>query len=496
MSVRLASATLALIVLCGCGHDFMSPPAPTTGRVPAPLGQIVDVTAELPNLQIAGAYARGATLELELSFPAAGRGSIDGRFEQGRAVYPGGSSSIEAIDAAVTLLFDGAAWRVGGIGPLRIGDTTFSLTLDGASDDDGFRIAGVAEESQTALGGSFEGWRRERFLVAMSDFFGSSGTLAEISLVRGEEIVVRDALESVSSDCVLAVADGAVWAINRLGFDNVQRLDPAADFRTAFQSSLGPGANPHGLAAVDGALFVSRYEPPFDDLAMLDADEGTSLGTIELAGFADNPDGTPRADRVAVVDGLVVVALQDIDRTFTDYAEGKLVVVDPAGPTTIGTIPLGGKNPGSLVALPDGTLRVALSGIYPGLLPQELSGGVVDVDPRALSLLRTVLDDDVAGGNLGALATDGPTGWVVVTDAAFVNRVVAFDPAAGSVLRTVTEGTSLIPDLALAGGGTLAIPDRDLASPGLCLWRTGEGAEVALGCAPLGLSPFSLVALD
>ena len=60
-------------------------------------------------------------------------------------------------------------------------------------------------------------------------------------------------------------ADNA--AINRLGFDNLQRLDPARDFQTAFQASLGTAANPHGLVGFDGELFVSRYEPPFDDVA-------------------------------------------------------------------------------------------------------------------------------------------------------------------------------------------------------------------------------------
>ena len=40
-------------------------------------------------------------------------------------------------------------------------------------------------------------------------------------------------------------------------------------------------------------------------------------------------------------------------------------------------------------------------------------------------------------------------GYVIVSDAQFVNRVLAFDPSTGTVLRTVTQSTSQIPEIVM-----------------------------------------------
>ncbi len=77
--------------------------------------------------------------------------------------------------------------------------------------------------------------------------------------------------------------------------------------------------------------------------------------------------------------------------------------------------------------------------------------------------------------------------------------MIAFDPQTGAVRRTVRESASFVPGLAVADGGLLAIPDRSPGAPGLCLYRipaAPEDPEVALGCAPLPVPPFALLALD
>jgi hypothetical protein len=145
-------------------------------------------------------------------------------------------------------------------------------------------------------------------------------------------------------------------------------------------------------------------------------------------------------------------------------------------------------------------LWVALGGIFAGLQDQELSGGVVVVDAFDRVFERMALDDDVAGGNIGALAmVSERLGYVVVSDEEFRNRVVAFDPQESAVLRTLAESFYLIPELEVDSGGVLAVPDRDPFQPRLCLHRTpvGEGeVEEPAGCALLTLPPFSIEALD
>jgi hypothetical protein len=123
---------------------------------------------------------------------------------------------------------------------------------------------------------------------------------------------------------------------------------------------------------------------------------------------------------------------------------------------------------------------------------------VVDAFDRVVQ--GVALDDDDAGGNLGALAMVSDTlGYVVVSDASFNSRVVAFDPASGRVLRTLWQTTDLIPDIEVDTNGILAVPDRSFFAPRLCLYRVpaaDDEVETALGCANTELPLFSIEALD
>lgn len=506
MSARRLAAVAALFALAACGSDYRPPDLPLTGAPAGPLGQVVDAEVDLPHLLALDAGRRGVALDLRIEIERVGFGRLPARVIVERAHTPAGSRTVEDLsDGTISVIVGPRRWTTTLIGPLRIGTTLFDLLLDGEHAGDAWVVEGRAFESQSALEGSFRAWRRHRFLVAGTDFFSPIGQVSEVAWVKRRELRVRPALQVTSSDPVLRVTGGAVFAVNRLSFDNLQRLDPFADFGTVWQQSVGRGANPHDLAFADGLLWVTRYEPPFDDLALLDPGRGTLVEQLSLDGLAENPDGTPRADRLRLAEGMLFVALQDIDRSFTTFGEGKLAVIDPVQRVVAGVIPLGGKNPGSieLFAGADGRTRlyVALAGIFPGSQQQELSGGVVVVDALARAVERLALDDDDVGGNVGALALASESlGYVAVSDAAFTGRVVAFDPRSGEPLRQLGEASvDLLSELEVDSAGVLAVPDRSFLAPRLCLYETPldeGGVERPLGCAPLPLPPFSLEALD
>jgi hypothetical protein len=494
------------LLLAACGGDYRPPVRTATGTA-APLGQVMDLEVSLPFLWIDGAAQRGVTLDIRMDLEGQGEGEHPAQltFESAKLVNgpPVGVIDLSGGRTTVTVSSRGG-WVTDVFGPLVVEETPFDLWLVGKLEAEGWRVSGEAYETQTGGPGSFQGWRRHRFLVAGSDFL-AAGRVQQVDLVKETELRVRQNVESVSSDPVLRRSEDGVFVINRLSFDNVQRLDPQAGFATAWQSGTGQGSNPHDLVRIPGDLaLVSRYEPPFSDLAVIRADDGTLESSVPLGFLAENRDGTPRPDRLVRVGGTVFVGLQDIDRTFTRYEEGKLAVVDAGSWTVQGAIRLGGKNPGSLQAVEgaDGRPRlfVALAGIFPGLLPRELSGGVavVDVDNRALE--RMALDDDDAGGNIGALAmASSSLGYVVVSDESFRNRVVAFDADAGTVLRTLWESDDQIPGLVVDGNRILGVPERGFGAPGLCLFRTPEDRmddEEFLGCIGLELPPASLEAID
>ena len=502
---RPAPALLALL-LVACGGDYEPPVRSTTG-IAAPLGQVFDLEISLPFLWVAGAPARGLDLEMRMEIDGRGYGEHTARifFESAQLVLGPGVTVIDFSGGEVTLtVSENGGWTTGLIGPLVVAETPFDMWLTGTIDDIGWYSEGEAFETQTGGAGPFQGWRRHRFLIAGSDYF-AAGRVQQVDLVKEVEIRSRQNVESISADPVLRRSDSAVFVVNRLSFDNLQRLDPSAGFVTAWQEESGLGANPHDVVLVqDDLLFVTRYESPFNDLAVVRATDGHLESNIPLGHLAQNQDGTPRPDRMALVGETVFVGLQDIDRTFTRYEEGKLAVIDVPSRTVQGSVPLGGKNPGRIEVLQgsDGRTRlyVALAGIFPGLLPQELSGGVVVVDVTNRAVERMALDDDDAGGNIGGLAMFSESlGYVVTTDASFRNRVLAFDPRDGTVLRTLWESDDQIPELSLDSNRLLAVPDRGFGAPGVCLFRVPLDplqAEDFLGCTTLELPPASLDAVD
>ena len=69
--------------------------------------------------------------------------------------------------------------------------------------------------------------RRRRYLVATTDL-QAIGQAGIVEARYDRDLTIRENLETVSSDPVARVSDGRPFIVNRLSFDNLQGLDPAA----------------------------------------------------------------------------------------------------------------------------------------------------------------------------------------------------------------------------------------------------------------------------
>lgn len=496
---------LALCLLSACGKSYEPPKGEVTGRPAAPLGRVLDTDVVLPHLVVDARGGRGVRLEMTLRIDGIGDGRHDARYTFGKATAAGSAARIDDLSTGKTTVTESAGeFQTARIGPLRVGDTSFELLLRGTSSNSGWQVQGASWESQSGLEGTFTGSRRHRFLVTTSDF-AFAGSVSLIELRRGGQIEVFENLSLASADPYLRQTGGALFVINRLTFDNLQRLDPDSNFESSWQAGVGSGSNPHDALWIDSTrVYVSRYEPPFDDLLVLDPHGGRSVGTIELDGLADNGDATPRADQLAAVGDTVFAGLQNIDRTFTRYGTAKLAVVDSRRDALEQSIELPGKNPGTIrVVIGDDRrprLYVALAGIFPGLLPQELSGGVAIVDVNNRSFERWALDDDDAGGNIAGLAVrSSRLAYATVSTADYQQRVIAFDPQTNTVLRTISSANEFVPEIEIDSGGVLVVPDRSFEHPQVCLYAapsSGHDVETSLGCARLSAPPFAIEPLD
>ena len=343
--------------------------------------------------------------------------------------------------------------------------------------------------------------------VVTTDF--QTGSYATFPLGAPEQI--RGNLGRIHSDAVALEHDGLVYVINRLGGDSIQALDPQQGFKSLWECSVGNGSNPHDLifAAPDKA-YVTLYESR--QLLIVDPSVGASCagfvrGSIDLGVLAD-ADGIPEMDSGAILDGRLFVTLERLDRNafFAPSDYSAIAVIDVASDTLLDADPstaaldgirLAGTNPFTggqgLMTDADGFIVVGDVGSF-GVIGD---GGIERVDPQTLQSAGYLISEDELGGNLTDFVLVGPhEGYGIVTDLAFHNLLVRFDPTERRVLAVLLSSDEYLVDLALEPTrGELYLTDRTLKRPGIRIFRTGDGVELTTAPIDTGLPPFEVVFL-
>jgi DNA-binding beta-propeller fold protein YncE len=498
---RLGAATCLLIALstARCGSDFHF--QDVTPHAAAPLAATYDILATYPTLAFPEFPATGLTLDLTLEIdansPDPSTGALTGKVTIHDASVAGIPRSFSpATPLPVQGRLAGGEIDLMPFGPITVGATLLSPDLLGALSTDGRRIDGAAQLGNLPEMGTWLGVKQRRYLVAATDF-SLQGTASVVTVRFDTRFMVDRDVELISGDPVAAASRGQAFIVNRLSFDNVQILDPAGGFTVARQFSTGNGSNPHDALSPDGRrIYVPRYEAPFNDLLIADASTGATLGTIPLGSLATNSSGTPRPDRLVAANGLVLVTLENIDATFSEYGPGILAFVDPASDTVVKSIVLAGQNPFGPPSInpDDGDVYLAEAGIFQGILPMALTGGIEVIDPISLTTRGILVDDDDLGGNVtGVAIASGSIGYAVVVTSAGRNDVVAFDPSTGAIGRTLLSTSALIPEIRYDGDGYLLVAEHDLSSPRLRVIDAATGTEVTR--IALSLPPVSVAIL-
>lgn len=322
----------------------------------------------------------------------------------------------------------------------------------------------------------------------------SSGSLASVNL---SSLQAQVNLLNIHSDAIVRTYQGKVYVVNRLGQDNVVVLDPADLTHPLLQFSVGNGSNPQDIAfASPSKAYVARLGSP--RLLVVNPATGDSTGSIDLS-FAADADGEPEAALLATYDGRLYVTCQRLNENAyfapTDYSE--VVVVDMATDTVVDAdstqagvqgIVLKAKDP-----LDEARVGSKLYLSCTGTFGDLTDGGIEVVDLAANRTEGVALTGGDLGGNPGAIAMSGAgQGYVVVSDASFVNAVKKFDLGAhtvGARLQGLSGGyvpaiASLKDRLYVSDQGSTSSP----AAVGLQVFDTVSGAHVA-GPISTGLPP-------
>ena len=331
--------------------------------------------------------------------------------------------------------------------------------------------------------------------VLTSDY--SSGGLSSGNL--DTRLITRD-VASAYADARLRWFGGLLYVVNRFGQDNIQVIDPANNFTTVRQFSVGNGSNPQDIAFLTSTkAYVTRLAS--SRLLIVNPATGDSIGAIELKPFAD-ADHIPDMDHMIRVGTTLYVALERLSN-FQPTDSSLVVAIDTRADTVIDAVPalpgvqaiaLPGTNPttGFDFDATTGRLILGCTGSY-----GVGDGGIAWIDTQTLASGGFAITEPVLGGDvLGVVWGTATRSFAIVSDAFYNTSLVAWNPTTGLKLSTVfAPGGFSIADAALNDRGELYVCDNDaFGAPGLYVFSAATGAPLA-GPLDTGLPPVG-VAFD
>ncbi len=321
---------------------------------------------------------------------------------------------------------------------------------------------------------------------------------------------VTSNIQTAHSDAIVRAFGNKIYVVNRLGADNIEVIDPAADFAVTLQFSVGQGTNPQQIVATGASRgYVSLYQPEdnrseemqVDDILVVNLVNGAILKTIDLTPYAAD-DGTPlpRASAMVVIGDRLFVALQDLPGGFLGPdQQGKIAVIDTTTDTVVTVIELAGRNPVSMDYSPEtGMIYVALADYF------DISssfGGIEVVDPEEGLSRGIFIDDLLLGGASGDIETGGVKGCITVGyfDEAFnfLTKVVSFDldPEGTPALTTLYESQGYVNDIAIDQNGNLLVGDMNPTVNGTVFVDPVTGEQID-GPITTGSAPYSITFVD
>lgn len=273
----------------------------------------------------------------------------------------------------------------------------FSTGCNNASDDDGPLASALVIAASDYAGANVV------YGQSLNENGKPSGKLRSRSLGDDPSLDPRlPALANQGNDELVLIRREWGSAVNN---GTLVWLNPADRYVTENTLSAASGsgpANPQDYLRVrTDKAYVSRFEPAYDDVLIIDPITRKRNGSIDLSGLADNPDGLARPTIMVLYNGLVYLLLQDIDLAFGTYGNGKVAVINPGTNKVINLIDLNRKNPQVLIpSYERGSLLVACVGDW----GDPATSGIEEIDPAAGVATLIVGGEDAAlAGYLGDL---------------------------------------------------------------------------------------------
>jgi hypothetical protein len=316
----------------------------------------------------------------------------------------------------------------------------------------------------------------------------------------GPPVTVDCNVRSLHSDAVARYFEPYIYVVNRKGGDNIQILDPANDFATVRQFSVGAGSDPHDILVLSPTkAYVTRYNTNL--IWIVNPSTGAQTGSIDLSSLAD-ADGLAEVDMMCRVGSRAFVTVQRLDRNNYWIPVGKsyVAVIDTqtdalvdCNPSTPGiqSIEMTATNSYSDIQLDPytGSLYVSAPGNW-GLR----DGGVEKIDPLGLQSEGIIFTETVAGGDMTDVEiAEGTRGYAIVNDDDFFTVLVSFDAETGVKTGTLYDPNDyVIQDIEVSPWSHLYVADRTPTLPGIRIFDVLTNAQITTTPIDLCLPPYDI----
>lgn len=291
----------------------------------------------------------------------------------------------------------------------------------------GFVEPSINESAATVLSSTY---------VFATDY-ASSGQLYLATLTNDGTKLINSGVTLLGSSAIIRSFDGLIFVLHdgfsTVSTDNVQIIDPADNFNTIAQYSVGNGTNPHDIAVSGSRAFIALYNPPADpenldshgrmaNVIEMDLTSGNIVHRWSFHDFLnDDGDRNGNAEKLLLVDNILYVALQDLSaNTFAANSNGLIGMIDVNTAEVLGAIPLVGRNPvGMSITTDKTTMYIANMATYNFALGDfdltPLYGGIEVVDAHNKISLGLLADENL-GGYVERVVSDASHVYAVLSE--------------------------------------------------------------------------------
>ncbi|MFW5775359.1 MAG: hypothetical protein ACOCW2_03635, partial [Chitinivibrionales bacterium] len=323
-------------------------------------------------------------------------------------------------------------------------------------------------------------------------------TSGNFSMIDGDNFSASNNLSPIHSDNVAGAYGQAGYILERLGADNIIRIE--ADGQMAYQQNIGAGVNVQDIACANQtSAFLTLFQS--DQLLVFNPEQGEVTDSIDLSGYVsyahtDSAEQYPFTGPAHVYQSKLLVACQRLKSVPSDwgtsYVPGDtslILVIDVVSHEVITSIPLLKKNPVSLDMFHN-TLYVGCAGD-----PYDpTDGGIEKISLSNLEHEGVVVEESLFDGNISSLVAVSDSKLFVSVGKNIGNTywtdIVSCDPSEGSVSAPIENIDNAFGGIAY-DGIHVYVGDRSEESPGVVVIDPKDGSVVE-GPIDTGLPPMSI----